>query len=161
MARDTVLIGTCVARGQRPGMAGQTAPPVVRGRLLRHIMRIVAGAAPQLPAALAHAQALRQFFGLADDFDFVLHRPRRDINRVDVLAPFAGLEVGNRLSGVRNADFTRQMALFADAVARGLRELRRIDDAARHRVFQMRRRRAVAAVATNLCLGKGRLPVAI
>src|SRR5665213_1542898 len=93
--------------------------PIIGNWLNRLVMRIVADAAPQLAVAVARASAGGQLLGVANHLELPGRTARRRGKPVDgehILQPQAGAKILNLLAGIRNADHSRKMALFANTV---------------------------------------------
>src|SRR5579871_4821089 len=89
------------------------------GSGLNRRMRIVARSAPQLTAALARARTDGQLLCVADHFYCPSSRRRCDVNRKSVFQRLPGLIIRHALARIGNSNFSRQMTLLANAVARG------------------------------------------
>src|ERR1700680_2544993 len=140
-------------------MARKASLPVVLHGLERLAMRIVAGAAPKTPVAVASASAESKLLDVAYDFESPGRRSRRHDIMADGEGVFQALpryKVAELFSWIEDTRGTKQVTLFADAVAgRGL-ELCRVDNRARTRTRKMPFDRTVAALAGNGFRGENR-----
>jgi len=114
-------------------------------------MWIVAGSAPHFVATDTLASAERQLFGMADDLEgrLVAVRHGVTINSECVLQRLADDKVRKHLAWIQDSCHTLQMALFADAVARGGIQSDRVDDVRRTWVKEMSICRAMTSAAAN------------
>ena len=101
-------------------MAGQALAPKIR-RLFRcagNGMGIVASAAPHLFSAHSFAGALGQVLCVAGDTQLRLGAGAHE-HRKRVREAIAGVQHWLVFSHLRNADFSREVALLADTIPRG------------------------------------------
>ena len=153
VAGETILVGLGMRRQKRRAVALEAAGAKIGDWILRERMRIVADAAPELIPALPRTFTQRELLRLADDRESVRVRraSRRliNVNRVDVFETLTRTKIGSLFARVRNANFTVQVALLADAVAGARFELSRIDDRSWDRAAEVGRCGAVASLARN------------
>ena len=127
-------------------------------------MRIVAGHAPQAATAVPRARAQCKLLDMADYFEIADWRARRHnvaINRIRIFQLSPGNKVAELFSWVWNPRHSKQMALLANAVARGRLQFRWIHDRSRARIGEVLFHRAMAAFASDRLRGKYRRPILI
>ena len=99
----------------------------------RFCVWVVAGAAPQAALAVARARAQGELFHVADHLEIASGSSRRCgivVDRECVFKRLARDKIAQLFAGIRHAARAKQVALFADAVARGRRQLCGIHDIA-------------------------------
>jgi len=121
-------------------------------------MWVVAGSAPETATAVARASAQRKLLDLADYLE-TASRLKIAVRGEGVFQTLPGDEIAQFFPGIGNASGAKQMTLFADTVARGGLEFRRIDDRPRAGIFEVLFDWAVTAFAGDRLGGKYRRPV--
>src|SRR2546423_1424719 len=111
----------------------------MRGFVVRLLMRIVAGSAPEPVAAPFPTHTAAQLLRLADDLQRCIVARVADENGKSLFERLARREIVPVLSGIENPCFPLQMALFADAVPRIWREALRVHDIGARRLGHMLR----------------------
>ena len=130
-------------------VTAQTTRPVVRVRILGLSVSAVACTAPHLLAGSQIAPACRELLEMADDLEAtgLGSAEVTEIYREDLFQAHAGPEIAERVARIQHSFLAAEMALLANAVAFDRRQVGRIDDRVCGGSRQVRRRRAVAAVA--------------
>src|SRR5580704_12300766 len=138
--------------GKVRGMAREAARSVIGNGFRRLVVRIVTSTAPEPAVAVARARAQGELLDVADYLEITGRRSRRHgivVDGVGFLQPLSGDEVAELFPGVRDTRGSKQMALFADAVARAALQFRRVNDRGRTRVRKMLFDRSVTPLAGN------------
>ena len=164
VASDTVAGFGRVGGGERGfGVAEEAAFPVERDGLGGLVVGIVTGAAPEAATAAALALAESELLGVADDLEVRLGALGKDVvvDGEGVFQRLAGDEIGDSLAGIEDASRAEEMALLADTVPGGLREVRRIDDVAGFGFGEVSGGGSVAAIAADGEVREGNGAVAI
>ena len=91
-------------------------------------MGIVAVPAPELSLTTTRANAGRKLLDMTHDLDRCSRGLGRNENREGIFQLLARLKIRDRFPGVRYSNFTRQMALLTDTIARRSGQLRGIHD---------------------------------
>src|ERR1700750_234781 len=100
-------------------VAEDAAPTIIRDRLRRLVVRIVAGATPHPSAAAACAFAERELLGVTYYLEGGLCALGRFVvvNGEGFLKRLSGDEVGEFLAGIQDPGYSDEVALLAYAVA--------------------------------------------
>ena len=153
-------------RTARIGVAAQAAVAVIRHLLgrRRQLVRVVAGDAAQGALALAEAAALRELLGVVD-VRVLAGRGRRDEARHEFLERQARPVVGPLPAVAVDLLRPAQVALIADVIPEGRRQVARVDDrGARarhlHRLADVEFARPVAALAADRVAPEDRRAIA-
>ena len=131
-------------------------------RITIHRFRVgvVTFSAPEPARTAQGAAALRELLHLADCFGFMT-LVIEDVGDHRLLQVFARTEITPVLARVQNADIAFQVALFAKAVARPLRQFPWIQDVRSAGLANVLLRRAVAALTGNRVQGGRRRTPAV
>src|SRR5262249_39849523 len=120
----------------------------------------MASTAPESLIAAARAAAQRELLGVADYFECASGSARGQnvvVDREGLLERLSGKEVTELLAGIEHAGGPKDVALFADGVARSRCEFGGIDDGAGARIGEMVLHWAMAALAGDGVSGENRL----
>jgi hypothetical protein len=133
-------------------MARKASSPVVLHGLEWLAVGIVAGAAPKTSATVAGASAESKLLDMAYDFQTADSRAWWQSVVIDgegIFHALPGNKVADFLAGVGDTRDTKQVTLFADAIASRRLESCRINDRARTRIREVLFDRAMAAFASD------------
>src|ERR1035438_3851496 len=112
------------------GVAREAPSPEIRNWVGGYGVWVVAGSTPHPAVARQRAPAAGELLGLAHNLEGVraLGPRRRNVRREHIFETQPGVEIGRCFSWVVYSHYTRQVALFADAIAQCRGELSRIHD---------------------------------
>ncbi len=164
VAAQAVGILCRVRGGKISHVASETFGPVIGNRLRRFCVWVVAGATPQAALAVARARAQGELFHVADHLEIASGSSRRCgivVDRECVFKRLARDKIAQLFAGIRHAARAKQVALFADAVARGRRQLCGIHDIAGAWIGKVAFCWAVAPFTGDRFRGKNRRSVGI
>ena len=163
VARDAVGRGRDMFYRQRPCVAVQASLPVIRDRVGRPLVRIVAGPAPQGSIRLAVAGTELELFEMANHLE-ATRGGTHSITRVDgkdFLETHPGLEVAKGLAGIEHPQLAAQVALFANAITFDRRQFGGIDNGVGRWLGEVGGAVAMTAPARNRLQPEIRSPVAV
>src|SRR5580704_15226765 len=117
--------------GEACDVTRETARAVVRNGLSRLVVRVVTSTTPKPAVAVACASAQRELLDVADHLEITSRRSGRNgivINRIRFFQALSRNEVAEFFPGIGDPRRSKQMALFANAVARAAFQFRRVNN---------------------------------